>query len=369
MKKIYPLLLLLATTVGVFSQDYDGFNKKELRILLAQTTKNLEDISITLENTTAALRKEEALARETKSNLQATIKELESKLGTTNLNLKVAKDSVARLAAKLERTNNTLVSIKRTIAHGSGQNSSDFLNNYFFNTTPLDNNQLRFQLSQILVGNLVHNNDRYNNNYNQTIYTPEFLTPDKFEIFKGKKNKYTKEVSSFKNAIELLNIDAFDALMPKVEILKNKLVTLTYKDGIEENFLYTLQPNDADNNFRKTYQLQLANEAVLSNDNYDKKNDIMWTMLCHDNDCYLALNYKQLQRLKFTFLQEDYVQAKTENSKRSSVFKTNSFGENVYNDNTITTGEGIYFKRIKDAYMDADYFFNYEDLIFLFKLR
>ena len=93
-----------------------------------------------------------------------------------------------------------------------------------------------------------------------------------------------------------------------------------YNDDTEESFLFNVKESNP-NNQRKTLQIDLANEGVENN----TSNDIVWRIFAIENECYLALTYHQLNRLKldlypgiqYVGLGEEYNKIRTPRNKRN----------------------------------------------------
>ena len=166
--------------------------------------------------------------------------------------------------------------------------------------------------------------------------------------------------SKFSDLLNLENKDYFDSKLPQIEILKNKLFTIIYHDDTAESFLFNVKESNP-NNQRNTLQIDLANEGVENN----TANDIVWRIFAIENECYLALTYRQLNRLKLYW----GIQAQSYNKYNNDMYFTEGTESYYYNREYETTGNGILISRNKDSYMNTSKYINPENLIFLLKLK
>ena len=241
--------------------------------------------------------------------------------------------------------------------------SNDFLNNYFFDQIPLPNNSFQLVLSKIVFGNkTMSHTDYYDDDQEKksVLQLPETLDGNAFGYWGVKPNVMLTDNSKFNDYLNLENKDYFDSNLPQIEVLKNKLFTIRYYDDTEESFLFNVKESDP-NNQRKTLQIDLANEGVENN----TSNDIVWRILAIENECYLALTYGQLNRLKL-HLYSYNEGIEVSRSDNSSITLTREF-TSYYN--RMTTGNGIYISRDKDSYMNTSQYIKPENLIFLLKLK
>jgi hypothetical protein len=186
--------------------------------------------------------------------------------------------------------------------------------------------------------------------------------------------------------MEEKNLDWFNSQLPKIEILKNKLLSLNYSDGKSESFLFTLNKlteKKETNNERKILQLELATDDVNTSDNEQKSGDIIWRIFVIGNEAYLALNGLQLNRISVKL----YYAFGDENNYNGS----RNVGIEVINNSRDgrdqikmisgsdlkrqgryggqTTGKGIYLARDKDKFMESGQYIDPRDMVFLFKLK
>jgi hypothetical protein len=242
--------------------------------------------------------------------------------------------------------------------------SNNFLNNYFFDQIPLPNNSFQLVLSKIVFGDRQINNrdDYYDDDKNKgsVLHLPETLDGNAFSYWSVKPNVMLTDNSKFNDYIILKNKDYFDSNLPQIEILKNKLFTIIYNDDTEESFLFNVKESNP-NNQRNTLKIDLANEGVENN----TANDIVWRMFAIENECYLALTYIQLNRLKLNLY--SYNEGiETSKSDNSYIQFTRDFSSYY---SRKTTGNGIYISRNIDSYMNTSEYIKPENLIFLLKLK
>lgn len=256
---------------------------------------------------------------------------------------------------------------------GFAQNSStDFLNNYFKKQVPLINNTFKFELAKVVMGNTTfttYDNYDENNRRSGVASLPEILDVEDFTFYGVKPNIKIQDSTRFNRLVTANTKEWFNAKMPKVEVLKNKLVTISYPDSTEESFLLNVkQPSSEDdnNNKRKILQMELANEEVNADGSNNTARDIVWRFFVIHNDCYLALSKKQLERLKVRLFSSTEGVLLVTNDGEEELVSQQNFN---YHEESKTSGNGLYIGRDKDPLMDSGYFIDPNNMIFLFKLK
>ncbi|MHA8073759.1 hypothetical protein ACRZ9O_04430 [Aquirufa sp. HETE-40SA] len=94
--------------------------------------------------------------------------------------------------------------------------------------------------------------------------------------------------------------------------------------------------------------------------------DIVWRFFVIYNDCYLALSKKQLERLKVSILSSSEGVLLLTNDGEEELVSQQNF---TYHEESKTSGNGLYIGRDKDSFMDAGYYIDPDNMIFLFKLK
>lgn len=276
-------------------------------------------------------------------------------------------NSIVQLQESVLNSEDLIVQLQDSLSNSQTTTtpSDDFLNNYFFDQIPLPNNSFQLVLSKIVFGDRqINNRDDYydeDKNKGSVLQLPEILDGNAFAYWSAKPNVKVTPSSTFSDLLDLENKDYFDSKLPQIEILKNKLFTIIYNDDTEESFLFNVKESNP-NNQRNTLKIDLANEEVENN----TANDIVWRIFALENECYLALTYGQLNRLKLdVFSKIPYVKV-GDDYKR--YFPSDEYYK--YDYSFETTGcNGIYISRNKDAYMDESQHINPKNLIFLLKLK
>ncbi len=379
------LLLFLSNLVLYYSmsaQDINDMNKKELRDLFVKTqlkndslVKLVNDVQAThnfLQSKLISLENEKAAQEKRLTALDNERKLVIEKLDINEINNKNLISENTKLKNEIEITKRRITAINDSLSF-LNKNNSDFLNNYFRNTMPLNNNNFMLRLDKVMIGN--DNSAAYigENKINYLIYEsgpyektkqfiPEVIPNYQFRMY-GTKSILLKDAPSAKDALTLLDIKNIGEYLPKIEIIKNKLITLTYADGSEENFLYNIGKGN-DNSYRQTLQMELATEVVESDNSENKNKDIIWKLYMLEDECYLAMNVYQLKRIKFPI--HDLTQGVE--LREGGFF--NHFRADGYNGayDEMSSGNGFYFERVKDAFMENDQFVNPSNMVFLFKL-
>jgi hypothetical protein len=221
---------------------------------------------------------------------------------------------------------------------------NDILNNLFFDASPMDGS-FRLSLRKILFGKVAIE-DYYSRNKVSSL--PEIINGNNFTYWAVKPNKKVISDTEFNDYVQPQSAAYFNSLLPTIEIINNKFVTITYADGSEEAFLFKASKQDNNNN----------NRSVI------ESRDLTWRLFVIESEVYLALSVNQLNRLKVDI---------RHSSKGLEVYDLDG---DIYNTTSMnsyykytTTGNGIYLSRKKDSFMDGSYYSNTENLVFLFKLK
>ncbi|MFD3407194.1 hypothetical protein SKC37_00870 [Aquirufa sp. HETE-83D] len=261
--------------------------------------------------------------------------------------------------------------------------TSDFLNSYFENQTPINNNTFSFSLSKVVLGQKVFSKESSPVSRGEVLNLTEFLDVSSLSYYGISPNIKFNSSIKFEQILKKKNFDWFIAKMPKLEILKNKLVTLTYSDGESESFLYNvtkLGSSEAKSNFRSALQIELATEDINNNRENTKKGDIIWRVVVLENEAYLALSGIQLNRLHLDLFDAGgipensyYTPGSMKGIQAEQIYEkkisTISLNDMKYATNYISTGVGTYLARNQDKFMDGNYFLNPSEMVFLFKLN
>ena len=337
----------------------------ELNTTIEGLNTTIEGLNTTIED----LSEEISDLKRDLSELESSVSTLEkdkSKLALENEKFKTDLEEISKknsdLEAKMELYKTTLRdsissihSSSNIISSNSPSNSSDFLNNYFFDQIPLPNNSFSLVLTKIMY--------RTGNIYDPLMMSySELLNLNAFNFWvvepglerKKDWNTPPEEQLGFNDIVIPKNFDYFNSKLPKIEILKNKLLTLNYNDGSEESFLFNVKQSK-NINHRKTLQFVLDIEEV-END-YDSRDVIFWNIWAIENECYLVLDAELLNRLKLKFLPGGVVETSDGQTRRWS----SSSG--------ATTGDGLYLSRKKDVFMETSAYVSPSNLTFLFKLQ
>ncbi|MBM3206835.1 MAG: hypothetical protein FJZ43_04420 [Candidatus Staskawiczbacteria bacterium] len=373
-QKLIPLLTIyLLFNSALSAQDIEKMNKSELREHIAILTTKIDSIkneNISLKESISKLSKNSALFEQ---------KNKANEIEIIRLNELILKNENERKRIDLEnetiiaQLNETILTLKDSISnvHSSSNvvttstsfNNNDFLNKYYFDQIPLPNNSFSLVLTKLIYGNLETNNRYYDDdNKGGVMQVPEILDPSSFTFWGVNDNVDTKN-KNFNDLIFANNTYYLDSKLPKIEILKNKLFTLKYMNGAEESFLFNVKHTGSDdkNNQRGILQIELANEEVKEDGTNNTAKDMVWRFFVIGNECYLALNRNQLNRIGLQL----QTAGKLEYFRNGVTVINDDFG---YYGGT-TTGNEIYLSRNKDSYMESSEYINPDKLIYLFKLK
>ena len=436
---IFPVFLSM--NFDVVGQDYDRMSKSELREGIYALSRRLDSISnlnrdlfirkdkleVDLQSKNEDLTRVNSLRRLLENEIEGyKSKENEtSELSDIIQNLRgeinAYKDSIAALnrqesalradfSLNVEKFKKLVSSqddslknlLNKLLDFGVVQNNEnaltktdDFLNNYFENIVPLNNESFKMVLRKVILegryipenqynnkisekdyagfyrGKLALGDDEYNhythdekNKYNFFQDVPEMIGADMLSFYHAIPNIAFQRNKRFNDYVLPITLQAFNSKLPTIEILKNKLFTLKYPNEKEESFLLNARKlTQSTNNQRSFLQLELANEAVKNDGSDNTAMDMVWRIYVLGKDCYIALSARQLRRLNLELMDtRDGVQIRTSDGDKMS--KGYYGDDNRYN----TTGRGIYVGRKKDDFMENAYYFDPDGIIYLFKL-
>ncbi len=284
----------------------------------------------------------------------------------------------------------------------------DFLNDFYLNTPPIQQGLFELKLSKVIYekidksfnlydynsdpeymktqlgifrGEISHADPYYdsdgefgNEKEDYRIYhsIPELLN-DELVYFGTKANLELKRNAKLSDYLVLKDVSYFNDALPRIEILRNKLFTLKYPDGREESFLLNVRSTELNNNNRKVVQLELANETVKQEGVNNFSNDVVWKIYSIGNEAFIGLSLFQLRRININIFDPKMgVEVKKNGVVESSYYERWYDFQNEYHAENIsyrTSGNGIYFNRIKEKFIVTDQLINPIELIYLFKVK
>jgi hypothetical protein len=377
MKTSFALLLFLVlfSQLPATAQDLEKMNKNELRdysilllgkidslntqiISLQATGKQLATSLASSEQKNASnlteLQKLSALIVKTQQELERVQTEKNAIITSLNANVLLLKDSISTLQQSF-----------LSAASGTPNDPNDFLNSYFFKPFPLENNSFSLVLSKVIFSHS-NSDDEYYTQQGEIESLPEILPAEAFTYWGVKPKVKITDGTEFNDFVVAQPLAYYNARLPKIQIYKNKLLTIVNKDGEEESFLFTATASDEDgaNNQRSAFQFNLVSEDANTGDDYEKPKNLTWKFFAIENEVYLALNYGQLSRINSELQESGSIEAYSEYYERE-VMAMNF--DSQYRQ--TTTGDGVYFSRKKDAFMKESLYVNPNGMIFLFKLK
>jgi hypothetical protein len=223
----------------------------------------------------------------TQQELERVQNEKNAVITTLNKDVLLLKDSISTLQQSFV-----------SAASGTPNDPNDFLNSYFFKPFPLENNSFSLVLSKVIFGTSNSNND-YNSYENEIRSLPEIIPAEAMTYWGVKPKVKIMDGTKFNDFVMAQSEAYFNARLPKIQIYKNKLLTVVNKDGEEESFLFTANTlsEEETNNQRSAFQFNLVSEEANSDEDYDKPKNLTWRFFAIQNEVYLALNYAQLSRI------------------------------------------------------------------------
>ena len=336
-----------AKDIGELNTTIEGLNTtiEDLSKEISDLKRDLSE----LESSVSTLKKDKMILTRENEKFKTDLEEISKKNSDLEAKMELYKTTLRDSISSIHSSSNI-------ISSNSPSNSSDFLNNYFFDQIPLPNNSFSLVLTKIMYTT--------EKDYNSSMPAySELLNLNAFNFWvvepglkRKKDHRYTppEEQLGFNDIVIPKNFDYFNSKLPKIEILKNKLLTLKYNDGSEESFLFNVKQSK-NINHRKTLQFALDIEKV--EDDYHSRDVIFWNIWAIENECYLVLDAELLNRLKLKFLPGGVIE--TSNGQTTDWF----------NYSGATTGDGLYLSRKKDVFMETSAYVSPSNLTFLFKLQ
>jgi hypothetical protein len=378
MKTTIALLfsLFLVVQISATAQDMEKMNKNELRdyaILLLGKIDSLNTQIGLLQASEMQLNQARALSEEKNKVNQGEIQKLTALTFKTQKELErvvAEKDAVITTLSKdvllLKDSIGTLQTVLLTDTSSPAADGSDFLNSYFFKPFPLENNSFSLVLSKVIFGTSNNTNNEYYNQQNEIRSLPEILPAEALTYWGVKPKVKITDGTEFNDFVVAQTAAYYNARLPKIQIYKNKLLTVVNKDGSEESFLFTATALDDEgtNNQRAVFQFSLVSEETNSDEDYDKPKNLTWRFFAIQNEVYLALNYLQLSRINSELQDRGKIEAYSEYYEQ--VIMASDFDSDY---RQTTTGNGVYLSRKKDNFMKESLYIDPSDLIFLFKLK
>ena len=271
--------------------------------------------------------------------------------------LKRKNDSINQLQLELKAlTSNNLAN--ETSESTSALSKADFLNNYVVNHQPLNNNTFSFQLAKIITYHGINNEG-----------IPSILDKDNFYITYIPEGKNIT-VETAKTLVSKKPISFLNSRMPQIEVLKNKLVTIKYKNGDEESLLYNYKSTK--NTANEQRRITLASETVRN-----QSKDIVWAICEINGESYIHLSHSQLKRLNFpldgNIDQVDYTYRVTyDNGGFDSGSSYTDLGRLPYSSGgrgrVYRTKEKLWLTLKKNTWVDVDKKIDASYCTYLFKL-
>lgn len=378
MKTIFALLfsLILFVQLPATAQDMEKMNKSELRdyglVLLSKIDSlntqinSLQETGKQLSASLAAsegknvsnlaeIQKLNNLILKTQKELERVTTEKETVITSLKKDVLLLKDSIS-----------TLQQVFLSAASGSPNDPNDFLNSYFKKPFPLENNSFSMVLSKVIFGSSNSNNSDYYNQENEIKSLPEILPAEAFTFWGVKPKVKITDGTNFNDFMVAQPLAYYNARLPKIQVYKNKLLTVVNPGGKEESFLFTANLVDSEsfNNQRGVIQFNLVSEETNTNEDYQQSKNLTWRFFAIENEVYLALNYSQLSRINSDLKEAGSIEAYSEYYERQVMASEFS---SYYRQ--TTTGTGVYLSRKQDNFMPEGLYVDPNALIFLFKLK
>jgi hypothetical protein len=244
-----------------------------------------------------------------------------------------------------------------------GQNE-DLTYQIYTGSNKLNNVKFKLELAKVIV-------------YSEI---PEILDQQNLILYKSKKVKITP-TSPKGDAFDEMNFQEFSSNLPKVEILKSKLVTFLYAGGTEENLLLN-NINRSASTFdtlvttikfqsEKKEEAESSSEEVVVFDNSEENpvNPLEWKIVSAGKEAYLSLSAPHLERLGYHLFPtsdnvEDYNPNEYYDYQRKYINQRSSPTEKAF----ILDKEYLFIGKAKNKEKSRFLWIPTQNLTFLFKL-
>lgn len=259
--------------------------------------------------------------------------------------------------------------------------TTDFLNSYFIKPSFSSNSlNFRLKLGKVIIGKQydekglyiqndkkskyyhIISNEINNTNGDETTipefvaYLPEIIDVSEVEFYSSIPNKALDNEFTFLDISEPSSVDSLNYNIPTFNVVKNKLLTIEYKNKEEESFVITTKYDTTNlNNGKVTLSVSLANENIS-----DKNKNILWRFFEIENNIYLALSSDQLTRLGLRLI--PYESFSLINDSREFV----KYEDVIHLHGSPLSSNGLYLLR-KNSY--GKYQLDPQNLIYLFKIE
>lgn len=371
------LALISFPMLQAAAQDLEKMNKNELRdysLMLLGKIDSLQTEIASLQAQREQLNQALADAEQKNKLNLSEIQKLTNLAAKTQKELErvqAEKDAVILSLKKdvllLQDSLATLQTTLLTAAEGTPSDPNDFLNAYFRQPFPLENNSFSLVLSKVIFGASDTNESNYYEAEEEVMSLPEILPAESFTYWGIKPKVKIMDGTKFNDFVLVQTLAYYNARLPKIQIYKNKLLTIVNKSGNEESFLITINPIEGDkaNNQRSALQFNLVSEESNANQDYERSKNLTWRFFAIDNEVYLALSYDQLKRINTELKDVDEgIEAFSEYYDR--LVMATSFDSDY---RQTTTGNGVYLSRKKDPFMKEALYVEPDQLIYLFKWK
>jgi len=240
--------------------------------------------------------------------------------------------------------------------------TADVLNEFAKTRAPLADANYRLRLTRIIVDTNL-DDDGYGYGYNRIAASvAEALPPASFDFVTPNASMALNVDRTWAQIFRYQTVEAFSAALPKIEILRNKLVTFSYPDGSTESLLFNVDvPTKDSNNHRQYVRILLADEIVGDTDR-----DIEWRVFWLGDDAYIALNHEQLERLN-VLMSSDASQIAARDPNDTSERWSEAFDPYSSSDD-VSLGTDWFIYRKRDEHMAASYWVPPAAMTFIFKL-
>jgi hypothetical protein len=318
--RVVPVIFLISfSSVSIWkirAQNLEAMSKSELRDQFVLLKHNLDSITIEFGRTSEERDQLAVRYNELESDFKNSEFEI-AKIVQSTSDAKITHEQQLRekdreiegLTRAIRSLEDSLI-ISKDKMHNEQErdvSSNDFLNRFFIDQSPLNNSDFSLVLERVVYQSENNGESNHSNYYGDGGLekgpirgVPELLDVDELQFWTVEAG-LTSGGKGFQDYLILSSLDSFDIRLPRIGVIKNKLLTLQYPNGTEESFILSLQKYapEVDNNWRGFLSMNLTSENISVNNSFTeaRTGDVNWTFFMIEDECYMALSAMQLFRL------------------------------------------------------------------------
>ena len=380
------ICILIFSFAGIISaQELDKLNKKELRLLYHRENKKSDSLFIQIKKVTNLKEKLETNLSISKNksdlksdeifSLKAQIDSLKNKSAEMKMKLKINEENSKALEKQISAQQQMIYALDSSLNDNNSEISianskKDFLENFYLNKLSFNNGNFKLKLARVIFHNLEVSGGYYDRHFENGRHhftkIPESVSAPDLQFLKLKKGVELSRRVYIEDVLKKISIQEVQSSMPEIEVLKNKLFTITSADKInQESFLLSIERNEPNNN-RKVIFLKLESDEGENTE----EQDVVLPIFAVGQEVYLAISQGQCDRLKIPLLRNK-LSVLSKGTLRNIDLNLDDdmhLRNSSYYGETTTSGHGYYLNRKKDYFQHSQKYIEFSPRFYLFKL-